>query len=329
MKRATRFWPSVLLIFTLGFFLTEGCDKADTITQDPTPAGALPVVVTSQITAIEQISAIGGGNVTSDGGKEILMRGLCWSTQTMPTIEDDTARAGAGTGEFSCQLAGLTNHTKYFVRAFATNSVGTAYGDTVSFVSGTVKDVDGNLYHIISIDTQDWMVENLKVIHFNDSTPIQNATSTNWANIQVPAYCWYQNDEAAHKDPYGALYNWYAVNTGKLCPTGWHVPSREEWNALTGYLGGPAVAGGKLKEAGTAHWMTPNTGATNEVGFTAVPGGLRGAADGFIGKRAEWWTSSGSGDYAWPREIYYNSSAVTQIYSAAEFGFSVRCLRDE
>lgn len=119
------------------------------------------------------------------------------------------------------------------------------------------------------------------------------------------------------------------MNTNKLCPNGWHVPSKEEWNALSDYLGGAAVAGGKLKEAGTAHWLSPNTGATNEVGFTAVPGGLRGMADGVLGKRAEWWTSSGSNDHAWPREINYNSSAVTQIYSAAEFGFSVRCIRDE
>jgi uncharacterized protein (TIGR02145 family) len=141
--------------------------------------------------------------------------------------------------------------------------------------STTITDKDGNVYTSVTIGTQVWMVENLKTTKYNYGTEIPNVTdNTEWSNLTTPAYCWYDND-ITKKTPFGALYNFYAVNTGTLCPTGWHVPSNTEWTTLFNYAGGLAVAGGKLKETGTTHWNAPNTGATDEYGFKYLPGGLR------------------------------------------------------
>jgi len=144
-----------------------------------------------------------------------------------------------------------------------------------NLVFGIMTDVDGNNYKTIKIGNQEWMAENLKTTKYKDGTSIPLFTAaTPMANFTSPGYCWYNSDSATYRNSYGALYNWYAVNTGKLAPTGWHVPTEAEWNTLIAYLGGESVAGGKLKEAGTSHWSSPNTGATNEVGFSALPGGM-------------------------------------------------------
>ncbi len=143
-----------------------------------------------------------------------------------------------------------------------------------------VTDIDNNHYEAVRIGSQLWMAENLKTTRYNDGTPIPLVTdSLEWDNLVTPAYCWYRNDPVTYGETYGALYNLHVVSTGILCPSGWHVPSDAEWTVLSDYLGGESVAGGKLKEAGTTHWYTPNAGATNETGFTALPGGIREAAN--------------------------------------------------
>ncbi|MBI5010148.1 MAG: fibrobacter succinogenes major paralogous domain-containing protein, partial [Bacteroidia bacterium] len=143
-----------------------------------------------------------------------------------------------------------------------------------SFSSAQVSDIDGNVYQTVTIGTQVWMKENLKTTKLNDGIALPNVIdNAAWAALTTTGYCWYNNDATTYKSTYGALYNWYAVNTGKLCPIGWHVPSDDEWTLLTTFRGGYSVAGGKLKETGTLHWTSPNTGATNETGFTALPGG--------------------------------------------------------
>jgi len=194
----------------------------------------------------------------------------------------------------------------------------------------TVKDIDGNVYKTVTIGTKVWMAENLKTTKYNDGTAIPLvADDKAWEALTTPAYCWYNNDATANKKTYGALYNWYTVNTKKLCPTGWHVPTDAEWTTLTTYLGGESVAGGKLKETGITHWTTPNTGATNETGFTALPGGSRNGAYYFIGYYGSWWSAT---EYdaiiAWYRYLYYYKSTVTRDNYAKQVGFSVRCLRD-
>ncbi|NOQ27751.1 MAG: hypothetical protein GQ564_20500, partial [Bacteroidales bacterium] len=196
----------------------------------------------------------------------------------------------------------------------------------------TVTDIDGNVYQTVQIGDQIWMAENLKTTKYNDGTAIALVTdNTEWENLTTGAYCWYNNDEASYKNTYGALYNWYTVITGKLCPTGWHVPTDAEWTMLTTYLGGESIAGGKLKETGITHWETDNTGATNEAGFTALPGGYRFFNGMFsdIGYRSYWWSATEYGATgAWARSVYYGSSNTSRTANGKKEGFSVRCIRD-
>jgi len=196
---------------------------------------------------------------------------------------------------------------------------------------GTMTDQDGGVYKTVTIGTQTWMAENLKVTTYNDGTTIPNVTdATAWSELTTGALCDYENTPS-NSATYGKLYNWYAVNTGKLCPTGWHVPSDAEWTTLTDYLGGASVAGGKLKETGTTHWNSPNTDATNETGFTALPGGLRFniGAFHFIGGYGNWWSATeGSATHAWDRNMDSRYSSVGRSNFDKELGFSVRCVRD-
>ena len=196
-----------------------------------------------------------------------------------------------------------------------------------------VRDIDGNHYETVLIGYQIWMAENLATTKYDDGTDIPLVTDNSaWAALTTPGYCWYDNDQATYGSTYGALYNWYTVNTGNLCPTGWHVPTDGEWTTLTTYLGGESVAGGKLKEAGLAHWNSPNTGATNETGFTALPGGVRDDGGTFmaINGYGGWWSATEvDAGVAWGRGMFYYSSGVYRDYGYnKKNGFSVRCLRD-
>jgi uncharacterized protein (TIGR02145 family) len=175
------------------------------------------------------------------------------------------------------------------------------------------------------------MAENLKTTKY---IPLVS-DSTEWRNLLSPGYCWYDND-IANKDEYGALYNWYAVDASDLCPIGWHVPTYDEWELLVSHLGGKDVAGGKLKETGTRHWESPNTGATNESGFTALPSGTRGSFDAIgifvgLGTCSFWWSStyiSGPAAYADDRSIIYSSSKLFSADEDRRYGNSVRCVKN-
>jgi uncharacterized protein (TIGR02145 family) len=222
------------------------------------------------------------------------------------------------------------------VRAYATNSVGTGYGDVLSFNSlyYSVSDIDGNSYRIVTIGTQTWMAENLRSTKFTNGTSIQLMEDASvWGSWSSgTGYCWYNNDMAKYKDTYGALYNCNAVRDWvyRLCPTGWHVPSVDEWSILESYLGGWSVAGDKLKEIGTTHWRTGNAG-TNSSGFTALPGGTRGDNGSFgqLGSTGYWWTTSlFSGGLVGYRSMSYNKSSVDWATANRLNGFSVRCLKD-
>jgi uncharacterized protein (TIGR02145 family) len=198
--------------------------------------------------------------------------------------------------------------------------------------SNTVTDIDGNIYHTITIGTQVWMVENLKTTRYNDGTPIPLVTGgPAWANLKAPGYCFYNNDANINKALYGAIYNWFTVNTGKLCPAGWHVPIDAEWTTLTNYLGGENAAGGKMKESGISHWVTPNDGANNSSGFTALPAGYRQDDGSFynINDDDYWWSSTVSTPTnSWGRNVNYNYAYVTRDSFNKRFGYSVRCIRD-
>ena len=195
--------------------------------------------------------------------------------------------------------------------------------------SNTVKDIDGNVYHTVTIGTQVWMVENLKTTKYNDGTEILNITDQEWSMLTTGVYCNYNDDEGL-VSIYGRLYNWNAVNTGKLAPKGWHIPTDAEWTILSNYLGGDSIASGKLKEESTTHWFNPNTEATNESGFTALPGGDR-YNDSYtkIGEYGFWWSSTSySSVNAIGRYLVHNEKYVGVNHVPIYLGFSVRCIKD-
>ncbi len=187
----------------------------------------------------------------------------------------------------------------------------------------------------VTIGTQVWATQNLNVSTYRDGTSIPKITdSATWTSLTYGAYCYYNNDSATYAALYGKLYNWYAVKDsthGGLAPMGWHVPADSECTTLTTTLGGLSVAGGKMKEVGTTHWITPNTGADNGSGFAGLPGGGRYSDATFIniGNIGNWWSSTeNTTSNAWRRNLYNNTSTVGRTLGSKLCGFSVRCLRD-
>ena len=206
----------------------------------------------------------------------------------------------------------------------------------------TVTDIDGNVYHTITVGTQDWLIENLATTRLNDGTPIPLVTdSIAWFNLSSPGYCWYKNDSSTYKIPYGALYNWYTVNTGNLCPVGWHVPTNTDWHTLVLFLDPAAqdcyctesaIAGNDLKESGLSHWGNGNNG-TNSSGFTALGAGFRNYFNkAYQGLTAVtyYWTSTSNDPYptVWHRWLQNNSANVYEYLDKKTQGMSVRCLKD-
>lgn len=207
---------------------------------------------------------------------------------------------------------------------------------TSNFVSCT--DVQNNSYPTVKIGNQVWMSENLKTTRYNDGTPIPNeADNTAWQHLNTPGFAWFNNDSATYHNTYGILYNGFAVGTGKLAPKGWHVPSDDEWDTLITNLGGYSLAGGKLKESGTAYWLAPNTGANNEAGFTALPGSEHEGSSGTPGFgqngiSAWWWSSTQNSTYTVLMTSFTVSNgneSILKLGLSKTLGFSVRCVKDE
>jgi uncharacterized protein (TIGR02145 family) len=325
MKRVYGFWFYSLFVIGFIFILTNSCEKEKPVT--------LPELSTAPLTDITSKSFNSGGIVTSDGGATITARGICWGTDLNPDIFNNVTTDGTGSGSFKSSITGLTSGTNYYVRAYATNSLGTAYGNSILFIT-PLTDIDGNVYNTIMIGSQVWMTANLKTTRYSDSTKIPCVTdNAEWNTLSAPAYCWYNNNETVYKNIYGAFYNWFTVNTGKLCPDGWHVPSEADWTLLTDCLGGEYRTGGKLKESGINHWNYPNEGASNDFGFTALPGGYRSGltsgsfrAMGYIG----WWWASTESDLTWARNrtIAYDVSEIAKGKGLKKNGYSVRCVKN-
>jgi uncharacterized protein (TIGR02145 family) len=281
----------------------------------------VPTLTTTMVTGITLTTAATGGNITDDGGGAITARGVCWATTANPAVGAlNTTTNGTGTGVFTSAITGLTDGTNYYVRAYATNSAGTAYGNQQLFTTvhqtGTLTDNDGNTYRTVKIGNQWWMAEDLATTKYNDNSSIPNLTldadwiAENGTAGHNGAYCWYNNDGTTYKPLYGAIYNWYAVNTGNLCPTGWHVPSDEEYQTLELFLGmAPGTNPGQVgawedrgtdqgtQMKNTTGWSTglPNLNGTNTSGFSALPGGYRFGVDGSfqsLGQVSFWWASN-------------------------------------
>jgi uncharacterized protein (TIGR02145 family) len=202
-------------------------------------------------------------------------------------------------------------------------------GDTTIII-----DIEGNTYKTVRVGNQLWMKENLRVTHYRNGDPVPNIQNGSaWATQTHDAFCYWNNDSANYAANFGVLYNGYVVESPKqICPTGWHIPSRLEWNELANFLGGSNVAGGKMKESGIVHWNTPNTGATNLVGFNALPAGNRhgdNAAFAGRGEFSHWWTSTKvSSNQYYFKSIFYNSTVLGDVYERKVFGFAIRCIKD-
>lgn len=270
--------------------------------------------------------------VENGGGAEVTSRGICWGTSTKPTLDDNIIEKDFGLGSFSCEVTGLLSGTTYYVRAYATNSAGTAYGNELNFntYADPVSDIDGNVYKAVKIGDQIWMGENLRTTKFTDGTPITNVVDNNsWATAGA-AFCWYNNDQN-FKPTYGALYNWLAVSTGVLCPVGWHIPSDSEWTTLELFLG-VEYAGIRLKEAGFTHWLpyVSSDGYANSTYFTALPGGHRnrlGTYEG-MGYTGWWWSLTEYNSIIYLREIDYQLWSIERFLADKNNGLSVRCIKD-
>lgn len=305
----------------------------------------IPEVTTSALITQSAFTAVSGGNVISDFSGPVTERGVCWARAPNPTILDYKTSNGNGTGLFLSYISWLAPSSTYYIRAYATNSAGTGYGNEVIFSNpdypaifnpgilyGTVSDIDQNIYKTVQIGTQTWMAENLKTSRFNDGNPVPYVSgNTEWKSLTTPGFSWMNND-AGFKSLFGGLYNYYAVSTGKLCPTGWHVPDQADFTALNYYLGGVALSGGKLKESGLTHWKSPNAGATNESGFTALPAQGRDDSGYYIPMHSvfsSWWVSGASGIFV--PCVSVNNEDVrlqTETTLTRNKGFSVRCIKD-
>ncbi|MDD4848505.1 MAG: FISUMP domain-containing protein [Bacteroidales bacterium] len=293
----------------------------------------LPAVNTANVTQISGTAAFCGGDIISDGGSIILGCGVCWSTTENPTINDAHTSDTYQSNSFVSHITGLTINTNYFVRAYVINSNGINYGEQKMFITNSiingegVTDLDGNYYSSVIIGNQEWMAENLKTTKYNDGSVIPYVPNgEEWVIINSPAYCWHSND-ISNKDMYGALYNWYAVNTRKLCPTGWHVPSDNELTTLRNFVGSPE--GTKLKS--TSGWLDGGNGI-DLLGFTALPAGFRywNNEDYYaIGYKIYLWSASESdNNNAWEQGIYHDSNYLHRNARNKHYGFSVRCVKD-
>lgn len=318
--------------------------------QFTTLAPTLPELSTTDINSINQTVANGGGNIISDGGLPITSRGLCWSLKNTPSIADNKSTDGSGSGNFTSSITGLIYGKFYYARAYAINSKGIAYGKTIKFYTSTetVTDIDGNLYHTVIIGNQTWMVENLKTTKYNDGTNISNNNVySTWPSSSSGIYCWLSN-YTQHRDLYGGLYNWHAVNTGKLTPKGWHVPTNNEWITLLNYvqsdLGYSSSIGKALASSGIGEWASAknlaglssislignDVGNNNYSGFSALPGScILAGVSGESMLAAFFWTSTtNSTTDAYGIKLAYNSSVCVNGISKYSDGFSVRCIKD-
>jgi len=298
-----------IIVLLPGF---SGCDKGAEI--------QLPSVTTRAATEIESSSAKSGGDVSSNDGSEVLARGICWNVTQLPTTSN--FKTIEATNTFFSTLSGLEGNTAYYVRAYASNNAGTAYGNEVSFTT---------LPGEVEIGDQIWMDKNLSTSHFLNGEPIVNVSeASSWTTLGTAAFSDYDNS-VSYGATYGHLYNWYAVTDNrKLCPAGWHVSTKADWDQLVNFLGGAFVAGEKMKEAGNSHWNTPNDG-TNESGFTALPGGHRFTAGGFFNLKSGgyfWTTAESSSANAEYRNVSSNGPGVSANDIPKFAGLSVRCVKD-
>jgi uncharacterized protein (TIGR02145 family) len=297
--------------------------------------------------------------ISSDGGSEITENGFCWSKSVNPTTSDYKLSIGKGIGSIFTSLPNLLPNTKYYICSYAKNDVSTTYSIPIIVTTNNIiTDADGNSYNTVTIGTQTWMVENLRTTKFSDGTAIPLVTDTySWISLNSPAYCWYNNDETSNKDKYGALYNGYAVQTGRLAPRGWHVPSEEEWITLKDFVSkniGQSISVSKalasnsqwtnfdIANSYTKNYVGYNQTINNSSGFSALPGGIRKMLYNTrvfdsLGDTGIWWATTKYNSYSMRVFLLnYYSDTIEGSYDEYQGqhsyelinGLSVRCLKD-
>jgi uncharacterized protein (TIGR02145 family) len=326
-----------LILLSLSF---GACKK------DNTPAKVVkaPELSTDEVSGQSIGDATLKATITNTGGANITQCGFVWSsTEPLPTLlaKEGFTEEGAHNDQFSSTAIAFDPNKSYYIRAYATNSKGTSYGDAKYIVF----DATENLYHTIKIGNQTWMLENLKTFKLNDISILYEQVGEWTAGAQAKM-CWYNNQAISNKHIYGGLYNWYAANDPAIAPTGWHVPTAADWDQLitTVNNGNKATAGIVLKEATSAalssHWETFNgISSTNASGFTALPGGYRrndNASYASLGFYGHFWIKGGdmNGTVSYVR-LDYNSDIFNVFTSATvnnsptkNYGFSIRCVKD-
>ncbi len=324
--------------------------------------GLKPTVTTNTVIDIITTSATVGGNVINDGGDAVSERGIYYSTTANAETTGTKLQIGSGTGTFSTSLVGLVSGTEYYIKAYAINSIGTSHGDELTFETdfggSQISDIDGNIYNTVKIGDQWWMQENLKVTHYPDGTAIPLVESTlTWDVLDTldKAYCYYDNS-TSNRDIYGALYTWGAAMNDEessnanpsgvqgVCPTGWHLPSDDEWKELEMYLGISSADIDNMGYRGTnegsklagnsALWndgVLEDDAAFGTSGFLALPSGYRNPSGNFgeMGSYIFLWSSTSySGATSWRRGLFYEKSLVDREVSYKMDGFPVRCVKD-
>lgn len=326
---------SKIVTLIIAVLVSTGCNKDDT-SSGPETLTKKPVINTTAISNLTRTSAISGGIVSSDGGAPVTVRGVCWSKTENPDVNSNKTMDGEGLGFFTSSLTGLSAGTKYFVRAYASNIAGTSYGSqytlTTDGVAGGTLTYNGVTYLTVTIGTQEWTAENLRTSKFNDGSPINYVTSDSiWLTLTSSAYSVFQNNDS-NAETFGYLYNYYAITSGKLAPLdgGWRIPTDDDWDKLTFFIGGSLNGGGKLKSK--SGWKYNGNG-TDQYGFCALPGGGRIAGDGSHvnnGTSAHWWVAPFENRFfSSGRHIsYYYPDLFSDSYSEWE-GLSVRLVRDK
>jgi uncharacterized protein (TIGR02145 family) len=312
---------------------------------------SVPIILANPtVSTATLFGATGSGNIINDGGSPVISRGICWSATHTPTTADNVMFNGSGSGNFTGTILGLSANTTYYVRLFATNVIGTNYGQLITILT----DVEGNVYNTVQIGSQLWMKENLRTTKYNNGTNIPYvANDVDWAyftSLAGPKFCWFGNN-SANKNIYGGLYNWHVINTGIIAPVGWHVPTHSEFITFvqtldpdftqeivpffsTTYLRLTShILGEKMKDTGYMHWQSPNTGANNSSGFAGFGGGLRQDLGGncdYFQIFGGWWSSTEILPNNCYRLILTNTSEWLGLYGPEDKGegLSIRCVKN-
>ena len=306
---------------------------------------SVPTLFTTSISNLTTTTANSGGNITSDGGAPITSRGVVWSINPDPKISLHTKTSdGMGIGSFNSKPSNLIPNTTYYVKAYATNIMGTNYGSEIEFRTisenfgipcegvTSVKDIDGNLYKTVQIASNCWLSENLRASKYNDGTSIPLHLDSviddkKWSSFSSGAMTLEWKNITPYPTP--VFYNWFAaVDPRGLCPIGWRIPTDSDWDDLSDYLGGDNIAGTKMQYVKVNWWEKPNLEATNESGFTGLFYGIR-AKYGYFRKEdmSNWWTSSEVGYInASYRGLIKSNPTLIKGEIDKKNGLSVRCI---